>query len=175
MALEVDEAQAVGAGPEVEAAIGRLGQHPDPGLPQAPGRDRVPARVRRVEAGVGGADQGVGVVDHPVLEDAPLLVEHPPPVDAVQPLDQCVGREAGAQGARHVLLRPLDQLTERLPERLVGEVLAQHVRTRQHERVDVGGRLRATLDARQGERVHDHLDDLVRPTDQPHELLLGRA
>src|SRR5690606_54954 len=86
---------------------------------------------------------------------------------AVAELQHRVGREARTQRRRDILVRPVDDLYQRLPERLVGEVRSGHVGAADDERVeplaldvlerlvvalDVRARLRAALDLLERER-----------------------
>ena len=188
MALEIHDAELVGAHRHVHARLVAVHQHPQPGGRQLVVRYLVPARVRHVEARVDALQQRMGAVAHPMAVHPPLLAGQWMAVDLIQLLDQRVRGQARAQDARHVVRRPVDDLPQRRPEGLQLERWLGDVGARNDERIQTGlaqvvesgviginvsGGLGAARQAGNGKGVNVELHDLVAVADEAHVLLLG--
>jgi hypothetical protein len=121
-------------------------------------------------------------------EHPPALAAQRPAFLAVAELQHGMGRQTRAQRRGDVGVGPVDDLDQRLPERLFGQFRALHVGAGDDQRVQPAGldlleALVKALDVRtalgsarqlfQRERVHVELGDLVALADQPEELPLG--
>ena len=128
MALKEHQAEAVLADREMRIAVLAHGQDAKPGLLKLGGIDLVIARMRHIEAGVHAADQRVFARHDPVREDPPALARWPrAPLLPIAKLQHGMRREAGTQGRGHVFKGPGQHLAQGRPERLGGELLADHI------------------------------------------------
>src|SRR3569832_1925720 len=142
----------------------------------------VEARVRHVEARVDALHQWVMRVHHAVREHAPALEAEVAALLVIAKLFVCVCRVAGAKRRGDVIVGPIDDLDERLPERFEREVGLGDIGAGDDQRVQAVGldpveTLVILLDVRtafwsareliERERVHIALRDLIALAHQP--------
>ena len=119
---------------------------------------------------------------------APALEALVPALLAVAELQHRVRRQARTQRGCDVVVGPVDDLDERLPERFQRQVRLRHVGAGDDERVQplfldaleglvvlrhVGLRLGAARELLERKRMHVELRDLVRLAHEPEELAFG--
>ena len=188
--LEIDEPEAVRAGRDQHPALVARDQHLEARRLHLPAGDVVEPRVGRLEAGVDPGDERVGAVGHAVGEDAPALGRQVGALHAVEPLERGVARKARAEHGGHVLPPPVEDLDERLPERLAGDVGLGDVGAGHDEGVEpvaleLVERLveplhpfasgSPALHPGHREGVHEELGDPVGGADEAQELAFGRG
>ncbi len=177
MPLKEDEMAAQLLGEDIDAGLRRFGQHLI-----APGRQvalaqRVEARMRNLERR-GDILRQPMVADLGAVEDTRAFCVEPLPLDAVEMQDRGMGGKARPDRRTRIGFRPVDDLGEVLPERLLGKGCGvrlgagddQPVDLQVIEIGDVGvlpvdpplRRLRS-LDGRQREAVQNGCDCCPRP------------
>ena len=120
MALEIDDAELVGADGQVHTDAGAFGEHVTAGRLELFARDIVVARVRRVEAGVDVAQQRMLAASMTLCCRRPsAFAADALPIEAVIVFDQRVRGEAGTEYGRDVVFRPTHDIDQRIPERFL--------------------------------------------------------
>ena len=122
-----------------------------------------------------------------VAVNAPALPGQRLAVDAVQVLQQRMGRQAGTEYGGDVVLGPADDVDERLPKRLLVQRRVRHVGSRNDHRVesllpqvleaavitiDIGPRILVAPEFGERKRIDEELRNAVAAADEPDELAL---